>query len=263
MYGINEWQYEKSYQDIYESVVSGHAAKRNHAVLFLGGQPGAGKSSFYQMDDNFSDYIVINGDQYRKFHPYYEKMVQSDRERMPELTQPFVNRIVEGLIDKLSTEGYNLIIEGTLREADVPVRTGKMLKEKGYSTELYVVACDARKSWESTINRAKLMQEIGEVPRIVPIGKYDYIVGHICENLKMIEASGCMDRITVLGRDSEIFWRDGKGICPSVSQSLEKILNLPAWRQHLEQYEQQYEGLLGNIREPQAEQRMPFRGKGR
>lgn len=263
MYEINEAQYEKLYQSIYGSLVSGHAGKRNHAVLFLGGQPGAGKSFFYQIDDNFSDYIVINGDQYRKFHPYYDEMVRYDRERLPELTQPFVNRMVEGLIDKLSSEGYNLIIEGTLREADVPVRTGKMLKEKGYRTELYVIACDARKSWESTIKRAKLMQEMGEVPRIVPIAKYDYIVGHICENLKMIEVSGCMDQITVLGRDSEIFWRDGQGISPSVSQSLASILNLSEWRQHLEQYEQQYEGLLENIREPQAEQQVTFRRKGR
>lgn len=262
-YTIEESLYETAFKNIYNSLVMDSAVKKNHAVLFLGGQPGAGKSTFYNMDHNFANYIVIDGDQYRKFHPYYEEIVMHDNERMPELTQPFVNRVVEDLIAELSKEGYNLIIEGTLRDADIPVRTGKMLKEKGYSTELYVIACDACKSWESTISRAKLMKEIGEIPRIVPIEKYDFIVKNISGNLHHIEESGCMNKITVVNRNSEILWRTGKEHSVSASVILENTLNVPKWILNYEMYKNQYNTFVTDIKDEQKKYHMPQKRKGR
>ena len=55
-------------------------------------------------------------------------------------TQKFSPQVTERLIDKLSREKYNLIIEGTLRTSAVPLKTAELLKSRGYQVELAVLA---------------------------------------------------------------------------------------------------------------------------
>ena len=103
--------------------------------LFLGGQPGAGKLTFVDQDDVFLDFIKINDDEYRKFHPYFKEIATYDIDNMPERTQSFVNECVERLINDLSDEGYNLIIEGTLRNPQITISTCNQLKERADGCE--------------------------------------------------------------------------------------------------------------------------------
>lgn len=249
-YEFSEATYQDAFTNVYESVTKNVALKKNHAVLFLGGQPGAGKSTFTNVDNNFTDYIVINGDNYRVNHPFYREIVMQNKENMTELTQSFVNRVVEDLIRELSKEGYNLIIEGTLRDPQVPISTGTMLKERGYTTELYVIGCDACASWESTISRAKLMEEVGQSPRIVPIEKYDKIVNNLVQSLEKIEESDCMDKITILGRDSKILWKaDDENCTGAAAVALDKVLNVKEWNAKYHDYEIQYNEIVNRVRQ--------------
>lgn len=248
-YLFNEKQYQEAFFDVLNEVTKNVAIKRNHAVLFLGAQPGAGKSTFSNMDSSFADYIKINGDEYRKNHPFYKEIMLYERENMAELTQPFVNRVVEHLIEELSKEGYNLIIEGTLRDPNVPISTCNILKGKGYTTELYVIGCDACESWESTINRAKLMAEIEHSPRLVPIEKYNVIVNNLIDSLRTIENADCMDKIVLLSRDSRILWkRVNENSNIHASDVLEKVLDVSKWNKQFEEYKKQYENFVKTIK---------------
>lgn len=40
---------------------------------------------------------------------------------------PFSNQMTEALINRLSDQGYNLVIEGTGRTTEVPTQTANML----------------------------------------------------------------------------------------------------------------------------------------
>ena len=221
--------FEICYQELYESIKKDNIPQKNHCVIFLGGQPGAGKSYFYAQDDGLDHYIVIDGDRYRKYHPNYKEICENDLENMAERTQSFVNKCVERLIDDLSRDGYNLIIEGTLRDPDVPINTCNFLKSRGYSTELYVVAVDALTSWEATINRAKILKNLGETPRTVPIDKYNYIVNHLVHNLRRIENAECFNKITVIDRNNTVLSSSSEEVSPSVA--LEKVLNINKWNE--------------------------------
>ena len=247
-YVFSESEYQAAFRSVLDGTTKNVALKKNHAVYFLGGQPGAGKSTFYNMDNNFTDFIVIDGDKYRSYHPHYETIIFEQKEIMAELTQPFVNRVVEDLIEELSKEGYNLIIEGTLRDSSVPIKTATMLKEKGYVTELYVIGCDACISWEATIERAKTMAEIGHIPRIVPIGKYDVTVNNLPESLKKIEDTGCMDKISIISRECKMLWRSDNYYSKETATSvLADILNIEKWTEKYPQYRLQYRDLVSKI----------------
>ena len=218
---------------IKQEICKDSAVKKNQAVIFLGGQPGAGKSSFYSMDDSLDDYVIIDGDRYRKYHPDYAAFSQ---EELPNATQPFVNKIVERLIDDLGKDGYNMVIEGTLRDSSVPIQTACKLKEYGYHTKLFVMAVDACTSWESTLHRAELMKQVGQIPRTVPFQKYDAIVQSLPDNLVMIHEAACMDSIYLLNRENEILWNSDRENEKGLHEVFAESLNLDSWNRKKQEY---------------------------
>lgn len=226
---FSEAEFQEAYQMILAEIKREHVPQEKQCVIFLGGQPGAGKSYFYTQDDSLVNYVFINGDKYRKFHPHYAEIIEYDLANMAQLTQYFTNRCVEQLIEDLSDAGYNMIIEGTLRNPAVPIGTCNLLKAKGYETSLYVMAVDALTSWEATINRVKMVQDIGESPRMVPLDKYNYIVNHFAQNVEMIENERCFDSITVINRDNAILYPDSRAA--SASEVVAKELQLEKWNE--------------------------------
>ena len=111
---VSEEQFKEAYSKIKNDLTAGKSSGIDKCTIMLGGQPGAGKSSFYEMRDELIDYIPINGDEYRRFHPNYNNIIKTDPEHYAERTQSFSNRIVETLISDLGSKGFNLVIEGTL-----------------------------------------------------------------------------------------------------------------------------------------------------
>ncbi len=148
---------------------------------------------------------------------------------MPERTQEFVNKCVERLINDLSNDGYNLIIEGTLRDSQVTINTCQNLKDKGYSTDLYIISVDAVVSWESTINRAERSKNNGEIPRYVSIDKYNYIVNNLANSVKNIELATCFDNVYVINRNNKILYPESGAI--SAASVVEEQLNLTKWNE--------------------------------
>ncbi len=56
---MNEYtqeEFERSYKKIYSSLIKDGISTQHHCVVFLGGQPGTGKSSLAE-DDTFLNYI--------------------------------------------------------------------------------------------------------------------------------------------------------------------------------------------------------------
>lgn len=201
--GFTKKQFEQIYPVIKDIVTMGIEPQDRKCTVILGGQPGAGKSSFYQSREDCQRYAAINGDEYRKYHPHAREIIKTDPEHYAERTQAFSNRVVETLIKDLSAEGYNLIVEGTMRNPATPINTCLSLKQKGYYAELVVIACDAEEAWKSTLLRAEQQKKHGETPRLVPIDIYNYTVHQIPESLSTIVNSGCFDQIIVQNRDGQ------------------------------------------------------------
>jgi len=234
---VSEKAFEKEYQQIKTFVTAGRIPNSDKCTIILGGQPGSGKSTFYQIREDLENYIVIDGDEFRRFHPNYKNIVRTDIEHYAERTQSFCNKIVEKLISELSQMGYNLVIEGTLRNPNVPIYTCNELKKRGYHPELVVIACDAEVAWKSTIKRAYEQMRIGVTARLVPIDVYDYTVKHISENLSIIEKENCFHSISIIDRVGEkIYPENGM----TASDVLSTILNLENWNKKLSIFEKEY-----------------------
>ncbi|GHT73011.1 hypothetical protein FACS189456_2910 [Bacteroidia bacterium] len=110
-------------------------------AIVLGGQPASGKSGVIkQIQNNDISALVINGDEYRQYHPDCEHIMQYNPVEFPTITQNFSNIFTKHLIQDATVRQFNMIIEGTMRNPDVPAKTASMLRIAGYKVGIAVIA---------------------------------------------------------------------------------------------------------------------------
>lgn len=204
---------EEEYQQIFQRKVS--QLTRNISInekpqaFILGGQAGAGKSSLHKVikEEMQGNVIVIDNDTFKPLHPNYDRLAEKIGIGVTEQVTPFSNRMTEDLIEYLSNRKYNLVVEGTLRKAETPLKTNQQLKDKGYTTNLYIVATEKELSYLSTLERyADMFIQEPETARATPKGIHDEIVKKIADNLDTIYKRGVFDDIKVLTREGDTLY---------------------------------------------------------
>lgn len=174
-----------------------------HAVI-LGGQSGAGKTTIHRvkMVESKGDYIVIDGDTYRAQHPHFRALQEKYGVDSVEYTKMFAGKMVEAVIEKLSSLKYNLIIEGTLRSAAVPINTATLLKSKGYTVDFCLIATKPELSYLTTQLRYLEMLVVNPLQaRATPKEHHDGIVKSLISNSNELEQSGLFESIQVYKRN--------------------------------------------------------------
>lgn len=202
-----------------------------HAVI-LGGQSGAGKTTIHRvkMMEYKGDYIVIDGDTYRAQHPHFRELQEKYGVDSVDYTKAFAGQMVEAVIDKLSSLKYNLIIEGTLRSAAVPINTATLLKSKGYTVDFCLIATKPELSYLTTQLRYLEMMIVDPLQaRATPKEHHDGIVKSLVANITEIEQSGVFETIQVYKRDLEQVY-NSKLCTKSVGTVVDQIL-FGAWTQ--------------------------------
>ena len=195
-------------------------------AVILGGQSGAGKTTIHRvkMLESKGNYIVIDGDTYRAQHPYFRELQEKYGVNSVDYTKMFAGKMVEAVIDKLSSLKYNLIIEGTLRSAAVPINTATLLKSKGYTVDFCLIATKPELSYLTTQLRYLEMMIVDPLQaRATPKDHHDGIVKSLVANITELEQSGLFESIQVYKRDLEQVY-NSKLSTESVGTVVDKIL---------------------------------------
>ena len=61
----------------------GQEILKGRKAYILGGQPGSGKSNYFIDNPDAKNCIILNGDDYRKFHPKYDNIIANEQQDMP------------------------------------------------------------------------------------------------------------------------------------------------------------------------------------
>lgn len=222
----SEGDFQKAFDYYYKALTSNKTPSDNPQACVLGGQSGSGKSTVHKIvSERNPNVIVIDGDRFREQHPNFEIIQKLYGNDAANYTQKFSNGIVNAMIEKLSSERYNLIIEGTCRTAEVPLKTCRELKAKGYQTELAVMCTDKDISWQSTIDRYNEMQRLGLFPRAVPKEKYLDTVAAISKNISVIYNSREFDEITLYNREKQCLYKFSETPQTNPASIVDKMLN--------------------------------------
>lgn len=198
---------QKQLAKVWENEILNNNARatpqQNPKGFVLGGQPGAGKSILIEKikKELNSNVIVINGDDYRKYHPDYTKFqAQGTKDSAPK-TQEFAGKMTEAIFQKAILNKYNLIIEGTFRTAQVPINTLKTLKENGYNTNVMIQICTKEISWDSCLERYEKMLKINpSEARYTPKEHHDLVIQNLAKNIKEVQNSDLVDRLQIFTR---------------------------------------------------------------
>lgn len=195
-------------------------------VVILGGQSGAGKTTIHRLKmlESKGDYIVIDGDTYRAQHPHFRELQEKYGVDSVDYTKAFAGKMVEAVIDTLSSLKYNLIIEGTLRSAAVPIKTATLLKSKGYTVDFCLIATKPELSYLTTQLRYLEMLVVDPLQaRATPKEHHDGIVQSLIDNINEIEQSGLFESVQVYKRDLVQVY-NSKHCAESVGTVVDQIL---------------------------------------
>ena len=197
-------------EEMLERLTNSKTIEKVKKGYILGGQSGAGKTTLHrifkkELEDNC---IIINGDEFRPYHPRYKELKKEYGEDAVTKLSKFSGQMVEQLVDKLSEDGYNLIIEGTLRTTEVPLKTAKKLKENGYEVDLGLIAVKPQISYLSTIDRYEKMLDKGVNTRITPKEHHDKIVNSLANNVDEIYKSQEFSNIRIYDREENCLYNE-------------------------------------------------------
>lgn len=116
------------------------ASQQNPTLIVVGAQPGAGKSAEVQRAANgLCDSVVINGDQFRPFHPDYEAFLKESTATAAERTSDAVGFWVSRALDDARARKCSVVMETTLRQPQLLSDTLRKYQSAGYKIHLRVL----------------------------------------------------------------------------------------------------------------------------
>lgn len=235
---------EIKFKEILGYYKSMYSPTENPRVALLGGQPGAGKSGLENMVNIKKNYVSISGDDYREYHPRFKEINLEYGREASKYTQQWAAEITEKLIKELRKEKYNLIIEGTLRTAELPLKEANAFKKAGYNVELNVVVVKPEKSRLGTLERYEAMLKQGKVPRMTPKEHHDLVVNNIGNNLEIIYNSKAFDNIKLFDRENNLLYNYKESPNVNPKDILNKEFNRVWKKGEIEEFKEKWENLI-------------------
>lgn len=116
---------------------------------------------------------------------------------MPHLTQPAVNRWVEMAIADCANRRHNMVIEGTMRDPEVPLKTAAYLRERGYRVEMHVLAVHPQVSSLNTLDRYQVEKAFHVKPRFTHPDDHQNAVDGLPRSLQAIERAMAADYLAL------------------------------------------------------------------
>ncbi|CZA99751.1 type II toxin-antitoxin system toxin PezT [Streptococcus suis] len=201
---FSEADFQKALQRTIRALTRGKMIPDRPKAILLGGQSGAGKTTIHRIKQKEfqGNIIIIDGDSYRSQHPNYLALQEEYGKDSVDYTKGFAGKMVEQLVDELSTQGYHLLIEGTLRTTQVPRQTAQLLASKGYQVSLAVIGTKPELSYLSTLILYEELYAIDpNQARATPKEHHDGIVENLVDNLRQLEREQLFEQIQIYQRD--------------------------------------------------------------
>jgi hypothetical protein len=207
-YRLDESEHQAIFEQMIRPLLFAGAKLSNRPVaVIFGGQPGAGKSAAVDAVMNELELrggaVQIIGDNLRGFHPQYDRLMEKDDTTAAFYTDRDTGRWVEKAIAEAKARRVNLVIEGTMRDADKVASTMKSLREAGYEIEARALAVTLRLSEQGILQRYESQKADRGSGRMTTPEAHKAACDGMLQTLARIEAGKLADRVTIYRRGGE------------------------------------------------------------
>lgn len=178
--------------------------------IVLGGQPASGKSSLIERikQDRQTPFAVINGDEFRYYHPRFNEYNQQNEREAVHKTQPLANYIGQTLLKEAINNRYNIIIEGTMRTAAVPMKTADQFRQAGYTVEAHALAVPYNQSLQGIYSRYEHQKELGQSGRFSPLPVHQEAYTGLLITVDQLHQQKAVDRLVIYNRGAKTILAD-------------------------------------------------------
>lgn len=178
--------------------------------IFLGGQPGAGKTKAQTAvlaryaEENITQII---GDDLRAFHPDYEWLISNDPLRMPEVTAPASGQWIAMCMQWAIENSVSTLVEGTWRNTAMVIEEADKARKAGRRPHAVVVAVPPLLSQAGLLERFYFDRLEGRTARWTPPQAHEVAVEALEQTVATICASdSSFERFTVMNRDGDYLY---------------------------------------------------------
>lgn len=238
LYKLSASDHEAIYQDIRESMFSDNTPMDYPTAVILGGQPGSGKSIV--LDRALEDFpdrnaVVINGDDFRKWHPDSRKIITLDEANYARLTDLDVREWTRRLFADAVESKRSIVFESTMRTPEPIASTMRNMVDHQYTTIARVLAVHRFESIAGVFTRFERQKADHGHGRMAPIPVHDEAYTGLLLTLDAIQDRKCAHCIQVLSRDNEMLldtqsfsgdWSDPQPASEAVSSQRNKPISL-------------------------------------
>lgn len=195
-------------------------------ALFIGGQPGCGKTTFsFNLKNKYNNLVEIGIDNYRMYHPNYlvmEECIKKHWEnRIPnendtpgndiaDFTHEFSGQMTDEIIRKAVEKRYNLAIEWSMREPTEPLKTMIDMKQKGYDISTMFLAVDKETSMEACNIRNEVMNSHDRITRRIPTSFHELCINTLPDAVDYLYENGykkgIIDKFNIISRNFNKLW---------------------------------------------------------
>ncbi|MDO4881686.1 MAG: zeta toxin family protein [Capnocytophaga sp.] len=196
---------EEIYQEKREKILRNLTPQEKPLAFILGGQPASGKSKLakeFMGKFSSSNILFVNGDIYREFHPNRQELINNPLLYSRE-TQIFSNVFTENLIREAIKNRYNIMVEGTMRNPQVPYNTAKMFKENGYEVEVLAISAPPIFTELGLYNRYQEEINFQGWGRLAEIDSHNSAVNGILASLDLLYNEKVVDKIHLYSYQAE------------------------------------------------------------
>lgn len=150
------------------------APNKSSHVVAVAAQPGAGKTVAIQRMLRDEPALPIIGDDLRKYHPDYSRLMKSeDPSLMPATTAHAAGQWLRMSLDYAATQKWNVVYETTLRSPKELVRSLRTFHDNGYETAVNVLAVPRAVSLLDATSRFVTKADTGTGGRAVALNDHD------------------------------------------------------------------------------------------
>lgn len=235
---FDERLFEPITDEIVSRITKDCVRVENPTCMFLGGQPGCGKTttSIRFKNTSFSEdgIVEIGIDNYRTYHPNYLDIEAAIRKHwegkvpdennspgndIADFTHNFAGIVTDILEDKISkmedNKRYNIVFEWGMRTPDGPIEVMRDLKNKGYRNIVDFIAVHKDISLEACKIRADIMNYNGHIIRRVPNYFHELCINTLPNSCDEIYRRGfvnedLIDNFVITTRDGKVVWNGDK-----------------------------------------------------
>ncbi len=179
------------------------------AVVLMGGQPGSGKSGLLDAATAYlstadAPAVQIVGDDLRDYHPDYQRLLAADDRTAAAATDQDSGRWVQMCLEHAPRNRYSVVVEGTMRDPQVPLDTAAAFRAEGYRVEAWVMAVDPLSSKLGILARYHQQREAFGHGRFTVDAAHDAGAAGVLVSVDALQDARAVDRVLVATRGPSV-----------------------------------------------------------